>query len=59
MMEYEYIQLYTVQTVRAISNNTDRKPQQQYSNKKQSNTYSFQYQLDKAMKKYPRKPTKE
>lgn len=59
MMEYEYIQLYTVQTVSVISNNTDRKPQQQYSNKKQSNTYSFQYQLDKAMKKYPRKLTKE
>lgn len=52
-MNYEYIQLHTVQPVRAISGNTDRKPQQQYSNKKQSSTYSFQYQLDKAMKKYP------
>lgn len=59
MMEYEYIQLHTVQTVRAISSNTDRKPQQQYSNKKQSSTHSFQYQLDKAMKKYPRELTRE
>lgn len=58
-MNYEYIQLHTVQPVRAISGNTDRKPQQQYSNKKQSSTYSFQYQLDKAMKKYPGELTRE